>query len=136
MKSTGIVRKLDELGRIVLPVELRRTFNIAEKDALEIYVDESTIILKKYEPACIFCANAKGVQVYKGKNICPDCMKELKGDVVTRTPSCMINEKTANKAQDALNQLSQGKKTINQVRYEYGLDSHSNTKLNAPITRE
>lgn len=78
MKSTGIVRKVDELGRVVLPIELRRTFDIAEKDALEIYVDESTIILKKYEPACIFCANAKDVQQYKGKNICPDCMKELK----------------------------------------------------------
>lgn len=78
MKSTGIVRKVDELGRVVLPIELRRTLDIAEKDALEIYVDGSTIILKKYEPACIFCANAKDVSVYKGKNICPDCMRELK----------------------------------------------------------
>ena len=78
MKSTGIVRKVDELGRVVLPIELRRTFDIAEKDALEIYVDESTIILKKYEPACIFFQNAKDVQQYKGKNICPDCMNELK----------------------------------------------------------
>ena len=59
MKSTGIVRKVDELGRVVLPIELRRTLDIAEKDALEIYVDESSIILKKYEPACIFCDNAK-----------------------------------------------------------------------------
>jgi looped-hinge helix DNA binding domain, AbrB family len=80
MKSTGIVRKVDELGRVVLPIELRRTLDIAEKDALEIYVDGSTIILKKYEPACIFCANAKDVVVYKGKNICPDCMAELKGN--------------------------------------------------------
>jgi len=78
MKSTGIVRKVDELGRVVLPIELRRTLDIAEKDALEIYVDESTIILKKYEPACIFCDNAKDISVFKGKNICPDCMKELK----------------------------------------------------------
>jgi len=78
MKSTGIVRKVDELGRVVLPIELRRTLEIAEKDALEIYVDGSTIILKKYEPACIFCGNAKDVTVYKGKNICPDCMRELK----------------------------------------------------------
>jgi transcriptional pleiotropic regulator of transition state genes len=78
MKSTGIVRKVDELGRVVLPIELRRTLDIAEKDALEIYVDGSTIILKKYEPACIFCANAKDVMVYKGKNFCPECMKELK----------------------------------------------------------
>jgi len=78
MKSTGIVRKVDELGRVVLPIELRRTLDIAEKDALEIYVDGQTIILKKYEPACIFCGNAKDVSVYKGKNICPDCMRELK----------------------------------------------------------
>lgn len=78
MKSTGIVRKVDELGRVVLPIELRRTLDIAEKDALEIYVEGPTIILKKYEPACIFCGDARGVTVYKGKNICPSCMTELK----------------------------------------------------------
>ena len=78
MKSTGIVRKVDELGRIVLPIELRRTLDIAEKDSLEIYVDESTIVLKKYEPACIFCDNVKNIINYKGKNICPDCLEELK----------------------------------------------------------
>lgn len=78
MKSTGVVRKLDELGRIVLPIELRRTFDIAEKDSLEIYVDGDTIILKKYQPACIFCGQAKDVILYKNKNICPDCMKALK----------------------------------------------------------
>ena len=76
--STGIVRKVDELGRIVIPKELRTTLNIEEKDSLEIYVDGEHIILKKYEPACIFCSNAKDVQVYKGKNICPACMAELK----------------------------------------------------------
>ena len=59
MKSTGIVRKVDELGRIVLPIELRRTLDIAEKDALEIYVDGSTIVLKKYRPSCIFCGPVK-----------------------------------------------------------------------------
>lgn len=78
MKSTGIVRKVDELGRVVLPIELRRTLDIAEKDALEIYVEGNTIILKKYEPACLFCGNARDVIVYKGKSICPDCMRELK----------------------------------------------------------
>ena len=78
MKSTGIVRKVDELGRVVLPIELRRTLDIAERDSLEIYVDENTIILKKYEPACIFCGNAKDIVSYKGKNICPDCRAELK----------------------------------------------------------
>ena len=78
MKSTGIVRKVDELGRVVIPIELRRTLNIEEKDSLEIYVDGEHIILKKYEPACIFCGNAKDIINYKGKNICPTCMDELR----------------------------------------------------------
>ena len=78
MKSTGIVRKVDELGRIVLPIELRRTMDIAEKDAIEIYVDGSSIVLRKYEPTCVFCGEAKNVTNYRGKNICQSCMKELK----------------------------------------------------------
>lgn len=77
MKATGIVRKVDELGRIVLPVELRRTLDIEEKDALEIFADEETIILKKYEPACIFCGNAKKITNFKGKNICPHCIADI-----------------------------------------------------------
>lgn len=78
MKSTGIVRKVDELGRVVIPIELRRTLQIAEKDALEIYVDGEKIILKKYEPACIFCGNADDVRIYKEKNICGTCLEEMK----------------------------------------------------------
>jgi transcriptional pleiotropic regulator of transition state genes len=78
MKSTGIVRKVDELGRVVIPIELRRTLDINEKDALEIYVDGEMIILKKYAPACIFCGQAKDVVQYKGKNICPACMDEMR----------------------------------------------------------
>lgn len=77
MKSTGVVRKVDELGRIVIPIELRRTMGIEEKDALEIYVDSEKIILKKYEPACIFCGNAEEVINYKGKNLCRNCLTEL-----------------------------------------------------------
>ena len=77
MKSTGIVRKVDELGRVVIPIELRRTLDIAEKDALEIYVDGEQIILKKYAPACIFCGQAKNITVFKGKNICPQWQNEL-----------------------------------------------------------
>ncbi len=73
MKSTGIVRKVDELGRVVIPIELRRTLGIDEKDALEIYVDSEKIILKKYEPACIFCGNADDVQHFRGKNVCKEC---------------------------------------------------------------
>ena len=78
MKSTGIVRKVDELGRIVIPIELRRTLNIEIKDALEIYVDRDQIILKKYEPACIFCGNARDVTNFKGKNICSECFESMR----------------------------------------------------------
>jgi len=77
MKSTGMTRQVDELGRVVLPIELRRTLDIAEKDALEIFVDGATIILKKYEPGCIFCGEANNVVDFKGKNICKGCLKEL-----------------------------------------------------------
>jgi transcriptional pleiotropic regulator of transition state genes len=78
MKSTGIVRKVDELGRVVIPIELRRTLQINEKDSLEIYVDGEKIILKKYEPACIFCGNADGIRIFKDKNICKDCFDLMK----------------------------------------------------------
>ncbi len=78
MKATGIVRKVDELGRVVLPIELRRTMDLSEKDPIEIFVDGESIILKKYEPSCIFCGEARNVIEYKGKNICSDCMEELK----------------------------------------------------------
>jgi len=77
MKSTGIVRKVDELGRIVLPIELRRTLDIAERDALEIYVEGSSIVLKKYRPTCVFCDSAKNLSVFNDKNICSKCLKEL-----------------------------------------------------------
>ena len=78
VKSTGIVRKVDDLGRIVLPIELRRTLDINERDSLEIFVDESCIMLKKYQPACIFCNDAKDVVNFKGKNICEKCLAEMK----------------------------------------------------------
>ncbi|MEG6617137.1 AbrB/MazE/SpoVT family DNA-binding domain-containing protein [Peptococcaceae bacterium 1198_IL3148] len=77
LKSTGIVRKVDELGRVVIPIELRRTLGIEEKDALEIYVDSEKIILKKYEPACVFCGNAADVQLFKGKQVCKDCARDM-----------------------------------------------------------
>lgn len=78
MKSTGIVRKIDELGRIVLPIELRRNFDIGQKDALEIYVDQDMIILKKFSRSCVFCGNSSDVVEFKGKNICLDCLAQLK----------------------------------------------------------
>ena len=81
MKSTGIIRKVDELGRIVLPIELRRTLDIEDTDSLEIFLEDNTIVLKKYQPACIFCGNARDVSGYKGKNVCTNCRREL-GDSV------------------------------------------------------
>lgn len=81
MKSTGIVRKVDELGRVVIPIELRRTLDIEEKDSLEIYVDGERIILKKYQPACVFCGNAQDVQNFKGKNVCHSCLAEMSNQV-------------------------------------------------------
>lgn len=81
MKSTGIVRKMDSLGRIVIPIELRRTLEIAEKDPVEIYVEDDRIILRKYEPACVFCADAGDVINFRGKNVCRKCLASMKESV-------------------------------------------------------
>lgn len=78
MKSTGVVRQLDTLGRIVLPIELRRTMDIGVKDMLEIFVEGDEIILKKYHPSCIFCSDARDVVPYKGKLVCKSCLAELR----------------------------------------------------------
>ena len=78
MKATGIVRKVDQLGRIVLPIELRRTLNIEIKDPLEIYVDDVSIILKKYQPVCVICGEAEDLVEYQGKKICHKCISLLK----------------------------------------------------------
>ena len=80
MKSTGIVRKIDELGRIVLPAEMRRIFNINEKDAVEIFTKDDMIVLKKYDSVCIFCGSSNDLKSFKDKAICPKCAKELKND--------------------------------------------------------
>lgn len=77
MKSTGIIRKVDDLGRIVLPIELRRTLDIAERDELEIYMEDDRIILRKYEPACIFCASDRKLINYSGKNVCQSCVRKM-----------------------------------------------------------
>ena len=78
MKAIGIVRKMDELGRIVLPVELRRTLDIAERDSLEIYIDGSSIVMKKYQPACIFCSNVNNIVLFSDKRICRSCLEKMK----------------------------------------------------------
>lgn len=77
MKATGIVRRVDELGRVVIPIELRNKFGITEKDPMEIYVDSTSIILKKYEPNCIFCGNSKKLIEFQGKQICEKCAKDF-----------------------------------------------------------
>lgn len=77
MKSTGIIRKVDELGRVVIPIELRNTLKIAEKDPIEIFVEGSSIILKKHEPNCVFCGNSKKLVSYKDKLICEKCAKQI-----------------------------------------------------------
>lgn len=77
MKSTGIVRKVDELGRIVLPIEMRRTLDIAEKDTLEVYVEGDSIILRKYQDACVFCDSVRDLINYKGRYVCLDCIEAL-----------------------------------------------------------
>lgn len=79
MKATGIVRKVDELGRIVLPIELRRNLGIEIKDPLEIFVDGEYVLLKKYEPSCVFCGNAKDVKHLNDKNVCVHCIEKIKG---------------------------------------------------------
>ena len=77
MKSTGIIRKVDELGRIVLPIELRRTLDIAERDELEIYMENDRIILQKFEPACVFCGSFRNLISFRRKNVCSECVRKM-----------------------------------------------------------
>lgn len=81
MKATGIIRKLDELGRIVLPIELRHSLDINERDPLEIYVDGRNIILHKYEPTCIFCGSQKNLINFNGRTICRTCAEKINAAV-------------------------------------------------------
>ena len=78
MKSTGVVRKIDELGRIVIPKEIRKVMDIDERDPLEIFTDEDKIIFKKYEPCCLFCGNSENVVYFNNKKICSECLEKIK----------------------------------------------------------
>jgi len=78
MKSTGIVRRIDELGRIVLPIELRRNLDINERDSLEIFVENDCIILKKYELNCVFCGSNDNISLFKNRTVCAKCIEEIK----------------------------------------------------------
>ncbi|MDP4132705.1 MAG: AbrB/MazE/SpoVT family DNA-binding domain-containing protein [Bacillota bacterium] len=77
MKSTGIVREIDSLGRIVLPKSIRNIFDMKPKDSVEIYTEGSMVILKKYAPFCVFCEGSDDIVYYKGKNVCKKCVQEL-----------------------------------------------------------
>lgn len=77
MKSTGIVRRIDELGRIVLPAEMRKIYGLNEKDAVEIFTNDDTIILKKYNEVCIICGSSTDLKTFKGKNVCLNCAKNI-----------------------------------------------------------
>ena len=77
MRATGIVRRVDQLGRIVIPRELRRSLDIVEKDGMEIFIEGDRIILRKYEPICVFCGSAKEVNDFKGKNVCQECLTTM-----------------------------------------------------------
>ncbi len=78
MKATGIVRKIDELGRVVLPIELRRTMHLNERDPVEIFLDGDSIVLRKYEAACLFCGGTHALVSYRGKQVCRDCLRQLR----------------------------------------------------------
>lgn len=77
MKTTGIIRRIDELGRLVLPIELRRTLGLEVKDPVEIFIEGNRLVVKKYEDSCIFCGNNDQLVKYADKNICKSCIKEI-----------------------------------------------------------
>ena len=78
MKATGIVRKIDELGRIVLPIEIRRTLDIAERDAVEIFMEKDRIILQKHSESCVFCGSSQNLTTYQDKQLCQSCVRKIK----------------------------------------------------------
>ena len=81
MRSTGVVRRVDELGRIVLPIEIRKTLDIQQKDALEMFIDEDKIILQKYQPSCIFCNQVEDIVYFNGKRVCSACIEKMKNQL-------------------------------------------------------
>ena len=78
MKSTGMVRRVDDLGRIVLPSEIRQTMEIDVREPMEIFTEEDRIILQKYQPSCIFCSNTEDIVIFNSKRICKECLEKLK----------------------------------------------------------
>lgn len=81
MKATGIVRNVDELGRIVIPKEMRKKMDISSNDPVEIFVEDDRIILTKYQCACTFCGGNVSISNFKGKRICADCLQQIKNEL-------------------------------------------------------
>jgi transcriptional pleiotropic regulator of transition state genes len=79
MKATGMMRKVDELGRIVIPKEMRDTMGITQGNSLEIFVEGENIVFRKYEPGCCICGNMESLKLYAGKAFCPECAKKIAG---------------------------------------------------------
>jgi AbrB family transcriptional regulator, transcriptional pleiotropic regulator of transition state genes len=77
MKPAGVVRKVDQLGRIVLPKSLRKRYQMNEGDPVEILVQGDHIILERYRPRCVFCSSMEGIVDFKEKQICSDCLREM-----------------------------------------------------------
>lgn len=77
MKSTGIIRKIDELGRVVIPKEIRGNLDILEKDSVEIFVDGNKVIIQKYNPTCCFCGGNNKLSTYKDKLVCKNCINKI-----------------------------------------------------------
>ncbi len=81
MRPSGIIRKVDTLGRVVIPKEIRQLLDISHGDPIEIYTDKSTIVLKKYEPSCIFCGTVTNITSFNGHTICPECIARMSCDI-------------------------------------------------------
>ncbi len=77
MKTTGIVRKVDELGRIVVPIELRRSLGIKDRDSVEMQMSDDSIVIRKFQPTCVFCGSSEDIVEYRQKAVCKDCIKKL-----------------------------------------------------------
>ncbi|OPA76770.1 AbrB family transcriptional regulator [Paenibacillus selenitireducens] len=93
MKATGMVRQIDDLGRVVIPKELRRTLGISERDPLEIFIDGNRVILQKYAPGCVLCGAVENVEPGPyGKLICKGCTDQIKGQAPKLVPASMLNE--------------------------------------------
>ena len=82
MKPTGIVRPMDDAGRIVLPVEIRKTLRWRPGDPIEILADEESVMLRRYQPGCVFCGEVKGLTTFKERRVCKWCRKEMAQDAL------------------------------------------------------